>query len=300
MPVSIELKNVSYTYMPGTPLERQALHDISLTVQEGTFTALAGHTGSGKSTLIQHLNGLLQPTGGTVFVDGADINATGKAGRGAARAARSGVGMVFQYPEQQLFEETVAADVAFGPRNQGLSGEELEQRVRLALALAGLDYERFGHLSPFRLSGGQKRRAAIAGVLAMQPRYLVLDEPTAGLDPQGREALMETIAKLRQGSRECPPMTIIFVSHSMDDILRLADKLIVLDKGRLVLSGQPEEVFKAGDTLRRAGLEVPELTMLLDKLRAAGLPVPMGARSRTEAAAAIRQALLSEKGAGLC
>ena len=298
--MSIELKNVSYTYMPGTPMERQALHDISLTIREGTFTAIAGHTGSGKSTLIQHLNGLLQPTDGTVLVDGVNINARDRQGRGAAKLARGSVGMVFQYPEQQLFEETVAADVAFGPRNQGLSGEVLEQRVQTALALAGLDYEAFGSQSPFQLSGGQKRRVAIAGVLAMQPRYLVLDEPTAGLDPRGREALMETVAKLRQGSGDCPPMTIIFVSHSMDDILRLADELVVLDRGRLVLSGSPEVVFREKDVLREAGLEAPELTVLLDSLRAAGLPVPAGARNRREAAAAIRQALLSHKEAGLC
>ncbi len=298
--MSIELKNVSYTYMPGTPMERQALHDISLTIREGTFTAIAGHTGSGKSTLIQHLNGLLQPTDGTVLVDGVNINARDRQGRGAAKLARGSVGMVFQYPEQQLFEETVAADVAFGPRNQGLSGEVLEQRVRAALALAGLDYEAFGNQSPFQLSGGQKRRVAIAGVLAMQPRYLVLDEPTAGLDPRGREALMETVARLRQGSGGCPPMTIIFVSHSMDDILRLADELIVLDRGRLVLSGSPEVVFREKDILRKAGLEAPELTVLLDSLRATGLPVPAGARNRREAAAAIRQALLSHKEAGLC
>ena len=298
--MSIELKNVSYTYMPGTPMERQALHDVSLTIREGTFTAIAGHTGSGKSTLIQHLNGLLQPTDGTVLVDGVNINARDRQGRGAAKLARGSVGMVFQYPEQQLFEETVAADVAFGPRNQGLYGGILEQRVQTALALVGLDYEAFGSQSPFQLSGGQKRRVAIAGVLAMQPRYLVLDEPTAGLDPRGREALMETVAKLRQGSEDCPPMTIIFVSHSMDDILRLADELVVLDRGRLVLSGSPEVVFREKDMLRKAGLEAPELTVLLDSLRAAGLPVPAGARNRREAAAAIRQALLSHKEAGLC
>ena len=298
--MAIELKHVSYTYMPGTPLERQALHDITLTIKEGSFTAVAGHTGSGKSTLIQHFNGLLQPTSGTVAVDGVNLKGQDKSGRAAAKIARGNVGMVFQYPEQQLFEENVAADVAFGPQNQGLSGEALKQRVQMALALVGLDYDEYGKQSPFQLSGGQKRRVAIAGVLAMQPRYLVLDEPMSGLDPRGREALMQTIAKLRQGSRDCPPMTIIFVSHNMDDILRMADELIVLDKGRLVLSGPPTEVFREREILKEAGLEAPELTVLLDALRAAGLQVPAGIRNRTEAATAIRQVLLSQKGAGLC
>lgn len=276
--MSIEVKNLSYTYMPGTPLARQALQEVSLTIAKGSFTAIAGHTGSGKSTFIQHLNGLLQPTAGKVLVDGVDIS--GK--DAAARQARQKVGMVFQYPEQQLFEESVAADVAFGPKNQGLSEEETDKRVREAMALVGLSCEEFGGKSPFQLSGGEKRRVAIAGVLAMQPDYLVLDEPTAGLDPRGREALMKMIAGLA-------PMTVIFVSHNMDDILRLADKLVVLSRGKLVLEGEPAEVFQEKKILEQAGLKQPKLTVLMEELHEAGLAAGSGARNLDEAADLIRQ-----------
>lgn len=276
--MSIEVKNLSYAYMPGTPLARQALQEVSLTIAKGSFTAIAGHTGSGKSTFIQHLNGLLQPTAGKVLVDGVDISGKGA----AARQARQKVGMVFQYPEQQLFEESVAADVAFGPKNQGLSEEETDKRVREAMALVGLSCEEFGGKSPFQLSGGEKRRVAIAGVLAMQPDYLVLDEPTAGLDPRGREALMKMIAGLA-------PMTVIFVSHNMDDILRLADKLVVLSRGKLVLEGEPAEVFQEKKILEQAGLKQPKLTVLMEELHEAGLAAGSGARNLDEAADLIRQ-----------
>lgn len=276
--MSIEVKNLSHTYLPGTPLARQALQDVSLTIASGSFTAIAGHTGSGKSTFIQHLNGLLQPTAGKVLVDGVDISGKDM----PARQARQRVGMVFQYPEQQLFEESVAADVAFGPKNQGLSEEEVAKRVREAMALVGLSYEAYGETSPFQLSGGEKRRVAIAGVLAMHPDYLVLDEPTAGLDPRGREALMQMIVGLA-------PMTIIFVSHNMDDILRLADKLLVFSQGKLVLEGTPTDVFKERTILAQAGLKPPELTLMMEELHEAGLAADSGARNLSEAAESIRQ-----------
>ena len=237
--MSIELKQVSYTYMPKTPYEHKALDAVSFTLEEGSFTAIAGHTGSGKSTLVQHLNGLLHPENGQVLVDGTDLAASSKQGRKEAMAARNKVGMVFQYPEQQLFEETIAADIAFGPKNQGIEGKELEERIKESMELMGLAYDEFKDRSPFQLSGGQKRRVAIAGVLALHPKYLVLDEPTAGLDPLGREALIQTICKLHKKWK----LTIVFVSHNMEDIARLADSVIIMNHGKMAIKAAPQEAF---------------------------------------------------------
>ena len=289
--MSIELKNVSYTYMPGTPMERQALMGINLTIEQGRLYAIAGHTGSGKSTLIQQMAGLLPPTSGEVMVEGVKLNARDKEGKKQAVLARRRIGIVFQYPEQQLFEETVAADVAFGPKNQGLSEEEISARVKESLELVGLDYEKFGQKSPFMLSGGEKRRVAIAGVLALNPAYLILDEPTAGLDPRGRESLLQMITDLQKGTGDREPMTIILVSHAMDDILRLADEMFVLQEGQVTASGSPLEVFKCWDILAEAGLEPPELLLLMEQLQGAGLVAEMPVRNLKEAVRALERGL---------
>ena len=267
--MSIEVKNVTYVYMPKTPFERVALADVSLTIPEGSFTAIAGHTGSGKSTLVQHLNGLLTPTSGAVLVDGVNIGDKSKTGRQQAQTARQQVGMVFQYAEHQLFEESIAADIAFGPANQELSAEEIDQRVREAMGIVGLDYDTYHDRSPFSLSGGQMRRAAIAGVLAMRPKYLVLDEPAAGLDPSGREELLQQIKRLHKEQN----MTIVMVSHSMEDIAKLADNVIIMAQGKVAAQGIPREVFAQDKLLRQAGLRPPQIAVMMQRLSAAGLPV---------------------------
>lgn len=285
--MSIELKEVTYCYMPGTPYERYALRQVSVSIQDGSFTAIAGHTGSGKSTLVQHLNGLLQPSSGQVLVDGIDLKGSDKEARAAAKAARRRVGMVFQYPEQQLFEETVEKDVAFGPKNQGLDPGLVQGRVEEAMNLVGLDYASFRNRSPFQLSGGQKRRAAIAGVLALHPRYLVLDEPTAGLDPCGREDLIRMIQKLHRDWK----LTIVFISHSMEDVARLADSVILMNHGECVIQDDPDTVFSRDDLLQAAGLRPPHIQRLLRRLQAAGLPVQRKARNIEECLARIREGL---------
>lgn len=260
--MSIVVKDLNYTYMLGTPYERAALKDINLTIKEGSFVGIIGHTGSGKSTLIQHFNGLLKPQKGKIIIDGQDIW-----GKGYKRSLlRQKVGLIFQYPEHQLFEETVFKEVAFGPKNTGLGEDELESRVRWALELVGMDYQRVKDLSPFDLSGGQRRRVAIAGVLAMKPKYLVLDEPTAGLDPRGRKKILEQIYRLHQEGN----ITIILVSHNMDDVARLANKIIVMDKGMISFSGTPEEVFRDGRKLQEIGLALPAVTSLMARLREKG------------------------------
>lgn len=280
--MSIELQNVSYTYMPKTAFERKALSHVTLTFEEGTLMAIAGHTGSGKSTLVQHLNGILHPTEGTVRVDGQDLAAKGK----AAVAARQRVGMVFQYPEHQLFEETVMADVAFGPKNMGLPDDEIEARVRRAMALVRLDYDTYKDRSPFQLSGGQKRRAAIAGVLAMEPKYLVLDEPTAGLDPHGRDDLLQRIVRLHREKKT----TVIFVSHNMDDIARLADRVVFMHKGEILFDGLPKEAFREGEAIQKAGLDTPGTVTLLKKLKEKGLSVTADAFTIKDAVQCIEKA----------
>jgi len=262
MPILIE--NMSHVYQPGSPFKADALTDISLTIEDGELLALIGHTGSGKSTLAQHLNGLLQPTSGRVLVDGRDINEKGA----DRRALRQRVGLLFQYAEYQLFEETVYKDIAFGPKNQGLTGEKLDQRVREAFALVHLPEETL-EKSPFELSGGQMRRVALAGVLAMNPSVLVLDEPIAGLDPKGREELMQIIGELHEKG-----VTIVLISHNMDDVARMATRVAVLDKGRLAMHGTPREVFSRGDELNAMGLDVPQTVQLCRELRKGGLQVP--------------------------
>ena len=256
--MAIELQHVDYIYMPKTPFEHQALHDVSLCIEEGSFTAIAGHTGSGKSTLLQQFNGLLQPTKGRVLVDGVDINPKNKKERAEAKQARLKVGMVFQYAEQQLFEETIEADIAFGPRNLGLTEAEVTKRVQEAMKLVHLDYATYRQRSPFALSGGQQRRVAIAGVLALQPEYLVLDEPIAGLDPRGREELVKTIRYLHEKKH----VTIIFVSHNMDDIARLADHVLIMNQGQLVCSAAPLAAFADKAMLKAAGLQPPHAMTL--------------------------------------
>ena len=264
--MSLEVKHVFYTYQEGSPTESHALQDICLTVNEGEFLGIVGHTGSGKSTLIQHLNGLLKPSRGDVLVDGLNINQ--KEAKGKLKELRMKVGIVFQYPEYQLFEETVEQDIAFGPRNLGLNDAEIRQRVQDAMALLKLDYASLRKQSPFDLSGGQKRKVAIAGVLAMQPKYLVLDAPTAGLDPKGREEFLEEIATLHRKG-----MTIVMVSHSMDDVARYAQRMVVLDHGQIRLQGTPREVFSNHTELEAIGVGVPTLTKLLLELKAKGLNV---------------------------
>lgn len=262
--MKLEASHLSYTYSPGTPFEQKAVRDVSLTIREGEFIALIGHTGSGKSTLIRHFNGLLHPTGGDVLIDGESIFRDKK----SLRAARFAVGLVFQYPEYQLFEETVEKDIAFGPKNMGLSADEIHSRVCESLRLCGLD-ESFLSKSPFDLSGGQKRRVALAGVLAMRPRLLILDEPAAGLDPQGSREIMRYIrAYAARGN------SVLFVSHDMSDAAAYAERVLVMDRGSLALDGPPAEVFSQAERLCALGLALPPMTELFLRLREKGYDLP--------------------------
>lgn len=262
----IELKNVTHTYSEGSAFQATAIRDVSLTIEDGEFIAVVGHTGSGKSTLVQHLNGLLKPTGGQILIDGEDLNAPGA----DRRRIRQKVGLVFQYPEYQLFEETVAKDIAFGPKNLGLSAGEIDARVRRAMAHVHLDYDKYAQRSPFELSGGQMRRVAIAGVLAMEPKVLILDEPTAGLDPRGRDRILGMVQELHAKGGT----TVIMVSHSMDDVARLATRLVVMSKGELVATGTPREIFRQVDMMESIGLGVPEAARLCALLRQRGVNLP--------------------------
>ena len=293
--MSLELKHVSHIYQEGSAKESYALRDICLNVNEGEFLGIAGHTGSGKSTLIQHFNGLLKPTSGEVIVDGVNIN--GKEAKKELKALRMQVGIVFQYPEYQLFEETVERDIAFGPRNLNLSDIEIQHRVTEAMDMLKLS-KKLRKKSPFELSGGQKRKIAIAGVLAMKPKYLILDEPTAGLDPKGREEFLELIADLhRQG------LTVVMVSHSMDDIARYAQRMIVLEHGEIRLEGTPQAVFAQSDLLDQIGLGVPTLTRLLIELQKQGWDVRTDLFYPTDVSQEILRALSKReqrKGADLC
>ena len=264
--MSIEVKHLTHTYGEGSAFRATALEDVSLRVEDGEFLCLVGHTGSGKSTLVQHLNGLLKPTSGQVLVDGEDLNGE-KTNR---RAVRQKVGLVFQYPEYQLFEETVAKDIAFGPKNQGLPPEEIDRRVRRAMAHVQLDYNTYAERSPFELSGGQMRRVAIAGVLAMEPGVLILDEPTAGLDPRGRERILGMIRDLHAEGHT----TIIMVSHSMDDVARLATRVAVMSRGKMVAVDTPRRIFAQPEMLRSIGLDVPEAARLCAALREKGYDLP--------------------------
>lgn len=266
--MSIVIEHLNYVYMTGGPYETKALSDVNLTIRDGEFIGLIGHTGSGKSTLVQHLNGLIMPTSGRVLVDGMDLadKATDR------RAIRQRVGLVFQYPENQLFEETVEKDIAFGPKNLGLDDAEIDRRVKDAMRRVALDYNRLHDRSVFELSGGQMRRVAIAGVLAMEPQVLVLDEPCAGLDPRGREEILGLIKRLHEEAGT----TIVMVSHSMDDVASLAERVIVMNHGELVMDGAPRDVFACGEELRGMGLDVPQAVQLADKLRERGFDIPEG------------------------
>ena len=263
--MSIQVKNLTHTYSAGSALQQTAIRDVNLTIEEGEFVAIVGHTGSGKSTLVQHLNGLLKPTAGQVLVDGEDMNGENV----NKRLIRQKVGLVFQYPEYQLFEETVAKDIAFGPKNQGLSAEEIDRRVRKAMAHVHLDYDKYAERSPFELSGGQMRRVAIAGVLAMEPRYLILDEPAAGLDPKGRDRILGMVKDLHAAG-----VTVVMVSHSMDDCARLATRMIVMSKGTVVASDTPRNLFAQPEMMASVGLGVPEAAKLCQLLREKGLDLP--------------------------
>ena len=262
----IKAENVNYIYQQGMPFERQALYDVNIEIEDGSLVALIGHTGSGKSTLIQHFNALVKPTSGKIIINGIDVT-TPKAD---LRLVRKTVGLVFQYPEHQLFEETVYKDIAFGPKNMGFSDEEIDKRVRESAALVGLK-EKHLTRSPFDLSGGQKRRVAIAGVLAMNPKVLILDEPTAGLDPKGRDEILATIKKLHEENKK---MIIIFVSHSMEDVAKTAERVIVMNDGHVEMQGTVAEVFAQAEHLQKIGLNVPQVTLLTDKLRLAGYDLP--------------------------
>lgn len=260
----LEIKNLTYTYSIGTPFEHIALDNVSFQVNRGEFIGIIGHTGSGKSTLMQQLNGLLKPTSGTVLLDGQDIWSDKK----LTRQARFRVGLVFQYPEYQLFEETVYKDIAFGPKNMGLSPEEIDRRVREAAGFVGLSQQQL-EVSPFDLSGGQKRRVAIAGVIAMEPEVLILDEPTAGLDPVGRAEILGNIESYRRAKNA----TIMMVSHSMEDVARLTDRLLVMNGSKLVMDGTPAEVFTHAEELVDMGLSIPQVTQVFLHLRKMGLDV---------------------------
>ena len=280
----IILNNVSYVYGEHTPFRKEALKGINLTINEGDFVGIIGHTGSGKSTLVQHLNGLLHPTTGQVTIDGVDAALKTE----EAKLMRHKVGMVFQYPEHQLFEETIAQDIAFGPKNLGLSADEVDARVREAMDFVGLDYETYANRSPFQLSGGQMRRVAIAGVVALKPSYLSLDEPSAGLDPFGREEIFQKIIDLHAKKG----ITVVLVSHNMEDISRMANRLIVIDNGKIQLDGKPIDIFmNKRQELQSAGVDVPPVSKLVEYLRDRGLPVSQQVISVDDAVKAIEVAL---------
>ncbi|WP_094607406.1 Energy-coupling factor transporter ATP-binding protein EcfA2 [Sporomusa silvacetica DSM 10669] len=282
--MSINFDNVTYTYMPGTPYQRTAIQNINLVINKGEFVGIIGHTGSGKSTLVQHMNGLIAPTSGQVTIDGIDLKMKSQ----AARQVRRQVGMVFQYPEHQLFEETIYQDIAFGPKNLGLPEDQIENRIRRAMEFVGLDYDTFKDRSPFNLSGGQMRRVAIAGVIALEPDYLALDEPAAGLDPCGRDEIFGQIVQLHQKTG----ITVILVSHNMEDIARFASRVLVMNNGQISLDGLPKEIFSSGrEKLQEAGVDVPPITALIDKFRAKGLAISNDAMTAEAAAKGIYQAV---------
>lgn len=281
--MSIALEHVNYIYSPGAAYEKRALNDISLEIGQGQFVGIIGHTGSGKSTLIQHLNGLMKATSGDILYDGQSIYAEGY----DMRKLRSQVGLVFQYPEHQLFEVDVISDVCFGPKNQGLSEEESEKNAREALELVGFP-EKYYKQSPFELSGGQKRRVAIAGVLAMKPKVLILDEPTAGLDPKGRDEILDQIAKLHKETG----MTVVLVSHSMEDVARYVDRIIVMNKGEKMLDSTPKEVFRHYKELEEVGLAAPQVTYVMHDLKDRGFDVSPDATTIEEAADEIMRSFI--------
>lgn len=261
----IEINNLMHIYSPGLPFEKKAVDDISLKIEENEFIGLIGHTGSGKSTFIQHLNGLLKPSSGEIIIDGTRVDKSGS----NLTDLRKKVGLVFQYPEYQLFEETIERDIAFGPRNLDISEEEVQERVKASMESVGLDYETYKDKSPFELSGGLKRRVAIAGVLAMEPKVLILDEPTAGLDPRGRDEILSEIKSIHENRK----ITVILVSHSMEDVAKIAERIIVFDKGKVFLDGEPREIFRNEDKLLGVGLGIPQITSLMRTLKKRGLDI---------------------------
>ncbi len=275
----LKVENLCHIYSAGTPFEKAAVQDVTFSAQKGEIIGLIGHTGSGKSTLIQHFNGLLKPTSGRVLINGEDIHQS----REMTRAARFAVGLVFQYPEYQLFEETVRKDVSFGPKNMGLEQAEIDRRVEEAVRIVGLSPDVL-ESSPFELSGGQKRRVALAGVFAMEPEVLVLDEPMAGLDPVGREEVFRFIVNYQQKHGT----TVIFVTHSMEDAARMAQRIVVMEKSRILMEGAPREVFARAEELTRAGLDVPQVTRVLMRLRERGVDIGTDAYTVEQAAALIR------------
>ena len=283
----IELKSVNYTYGAGTPFEMRALQDVNITIRRGSVTGIIGHTGSGKSTLVQLLNGLIRPESGQVLLGERDIWEKPK----EIRSVRFRVGLVMQYPEYQLFEETVRADIAFGPKNMGLDAPEIDVRVREACAFAGVD-EAMLDASPFDLSGGQKRRVAIAGIMAMRPEVLVLDEPAAGLDPRGRDAILRGLREYRDRSGA----TVVIVSHSMEDMARFCDDMIVMAHAKVMMQGSAKEVFSRADELCQVGLDIPEISTLCAMLRERGIPVEEGIYTVEDALAAVSRLLLEKGG----
>ena len=281
--MSIKLSNIYHTYSKGTPFERLALDGVSVAINKGEIVAIIGHTGSGKSTLVQHLNGLLKPDKGIATIDDIDITAKGV----QAKNARQHVGMVFQYPEHQIFAETVFEDIAFGPRNKGFSEEDVAKAVREAMAFVGLDYDTFAERSPFQLSGGQMRRVAIAGVVAMNPDYLVLDEPSAGLDPRSRNAVFKEIMALHKSRG----IAIVLVTHSMEEAVKYANRMLVINAGKVLFDGEPAVIFKEhGDELVRVGVDVPQVYKLADLLRQRGVAVPEGIKDEMALVRAIKEA----------
>ena len=272
----IEVKNLTHIYNEGLPHESVAIDDVSFTIDDGEFVSIIGHTGSGKSTMLQHLNGLLKPKSGTIIIDGIDITDS----KTGMLEIRKKVGLVFQYPEYQLFEETVAKDVAFGPANLGLEPEEIDARVRRSVELVGLDYDEIKNASPFELSGGQKRRVAMAGVLAMEPRVLVLDEPTAGLNPRAHRDILDMVGEIHRREKN----TIILVSHNMNDVARLSDRILVMSGGKLVMNGTPQEIFCREEEVKSMGLALPDSMEILSRLRKAGMRIEGTAMTIGEAA----------------
>lgn len=279
----IEINNLSHVYSPGLPFEKKAVDDISLKIEENEFIGLIGHTGSGKSTFIQHLNGLLKPSSGEIIIDGTRVDKSGS----NLTDLRKKVGLVFQYPEYQLFEETIERDIAFGPRNLDISEEEVHERVKASMESVGLDYETYKDKSPFELSGGLKRRVAIAGVLAMEPKVLILDEPTAGLDPRGRDEILSEIKSIHENRK----ITVILVSHSMEDVAKIAERIIVFDKGKVFLDGEPREIFRNEDKLLGVGLGIPQITSLMRTLKKKGLDINEDAITVEEAKESLKKYL---------
>lgn len=279
----IEINNLSHVYSPGLPFEKKAVDDISLKIEENEFIGLIGHTGSGKSTFIQHLNGLLKPSSGEIIIDGTRVDKSGS----NLTDLRKKVGLVFQYPEYQLFEETIERDIAFGPRNLDISEEEVQKRVKASMESVGLDYETYKDKSPFELSGGLKRRVAIAGVLAMESKVLILDEPTAGLDPRGRDEILSEIKNIHENRK----ITVILVSHSMEDVAKIAERIIVFDKGKVFLDGEPREIFRNEDKLLGVGLGIPQITSLMRTLKKKGLDINEDAITVEEAKESLKKYL---------